>query len=107
MKKLTLCVMTFSLLLFSVPTHLNAAPETNPIVADSISMVETATVTALTARLDEIALIDRSKMRPAERRELRKEVRSINRQLKAVTNGGIYISAGTLLLVIILLIILL
>lgn len=100
--------MTFSLLLLAAPIQLNAsALDANPATADSITIAETAVSNTLTLRLEEISLIDKASLRPAERRALRKEVRSINKQLKAITNGGIYISAGTLLLVIILLIILL
>lgn len=108
MKKLTLCVMTFSLLLLAAPIQLNAAAlDSNPIAADSIAISEKAVVNTLTARLDEIALIDRTKLSPTERRELRKEVRSINKELKAANSGGVYVSVGALLVVIILLILLL
>ncbi len=108
MKKLTFCIITFSLLLLAAPVQLSAAGlAANPVTADSTAAAEAALVNTLTLRLDEIALIDRTSLRTAERRELRKEVRSINKQLRAINNGGIFISAGTLLLVIILLIILL
>jgi hypothetical protein len=107
MKKLTLCVMTFCLLLLVIPLQLKAAATgSNPVVPDSIEVIKTAEATTLLARLDEISSIDKSNLRPPERKELRKEVRSIKRQLKA-NSGGVYISVGTLLLVIILLILLL
>ncbi len=108
MKKLTICLMSFSLLLLAVPVQLNAATlDINPVAADSITIAETAVVNTLTARLDELSLIDKASLRPAERREMRREVRSINKQLNAINNGGVYISVGTLLLIIILLVILL
>lgn len=100
--------MSFSLLLLAVPVQLNAATlDINPVAADSITIAETAVVNTLTARLDELSLIDKASLRPAERREMRREVRSINKQLNAINNGGVYISVGTLLLIIILLVILL
>jgi hypothetical protein len=108
MKKFTLCLTFFSLLVLAVPAQLKAVVmEANLIEGDSATVTETALVNTLSARLDEIALIDKSSLRPAERRALRREVRSINKQLKAAVSGGVYISVGALLLVIILLILLL
>lgn len=106
MKKLLLSVMTFCLLLLLVPAQSNAATEPIPIIGDSIAVVETARVNALLARLGEISLIDRTTLRPPERKELRKEVRSIKKELRE-RGGGVYISGGALLIVIILLILLL
>lgn len=106
MKKQTLCLTAFCLLLSLVPAQLKAATEPIPAVADSVAVVDAAVVNALLARLDEIALIDRSSLRPPERKELRKEVRSIKNQLRE-QGGGVYISVGALLIVIILLILLL
>jgi hypothetical protein len=108
MKKLTVYAMTFGLFLLAIPIQLNAATlDSNPVAADSTALVGAALVNTLTIRLDEIALIDRTNLRPAERRELRREVRSINKQLKAANSGGVYVSVGALLVVIILLILLL
>ncbi|MCX6259357.1 MAG: hypothetical protein NTY95_00780, partial [Bacteroidia bacterium] len=60
----------------------------------------------LTLRLNEISAMDMSKLKSTEKKELRKEVRSIKRELKDIT-GGVYISAGLLILILVLLIILL
>ena len=89
-----------------VPTHLKAATA-EYAAPDSTGIVEIPAVNALLARLDEIALIDKATLRPPERRELRKEVRSIKNQLREGSGGGVYISVGALLIVIILLILLL
>jgi hypothetical protein len=56
-------------------------------------------------RLEEIKAMDVSTMSRKEKRALRKEVKHIEKSLN--TSGGIYISAGALLVIIILLIILL
>jgi hypothetical protein len=45
-------------------------------------------------------------MRSSEKRELRKEVKSINHKLREVS-GGVYVSVGVIILVVVLLIILL
>lgn len=60
----------------------------------------------LTKRIDVLQSIDRSELNRTEKRNLRKERKEINKELKAVS-GGVYLSVGVLLLVIILLIILL
>lgn len=56
-------------------------------------------------RLDEIKAMDKSDMNRSEKKELRKEVRAINKSL-AATNNGVYLSIGALLLIIILILIL-
>jgi hypothetical protein len=56
-------------------------------------------------RLKEIKLMDKSDMNRLEKKELRKEVRAINKSL-AATNNGVYISVGALLLIVILILIL-
>jgi hypothetical protein len=108
MKKFTLCLTFFSLLVLTVSAPLKAVTiDANLIEGDSVTVAEIALVHTLSARLDEITLIDKASLRPAERRALRREVRSINKQLKAADSGGVYISVGALLIVIILLILLL
>ncbi len=60
----------------------------------------------LIARLEEIKSMDKSDLGFSEKRQLRKEVRGIKHTL-ARDYGGVYISVGSLLVVIILLILLL
>ena len=61
---------------------------------------------ALTARLDEIKAMDMSAMTSIEKKQLRKEVRAIKSDLRQI-GGGVYISVGALILIILLLVILL
>jgi hypothetical protein len=56
-------------------------------------------------RLDEIKSIDRSELKASDRKELRKEKNSIKAKVRDFS-GGIYISAGAVILIIILIIIL-
>ncbi|MCH6201809.1 hypothetical protein MMU07_19675 [Aquiflexum sp. LQ15W] len=60
----------------------------------------------LVDRLEDIKTMDRSLMDRTEKKELRSEVREINEEIKR-NGGGVYLSIGALLLVIILLILLL
>jgi len=57
-------------------------------------------------RLNEIKEMNKSNLNSSEKKSLRKEVRSINRELKSM-NGGIYLSVGAIIIIILLLIILL
>ncbi len=99
-------MMTAFLLLSIVPTQLKAGTATSTVPMDSTKTAASAEVKVLTTRLDEINAMDKSNMRAPEKRQLRKEVRSIKSRM-AELGGGVYISVGALLIVIILLILLL
>ncbi|MBC7425547.1 MAG: hypothetical protein H7321_03335 [Bacteroidia bacterium] len=77
--------------------------------AESLTAVkpcDTAEVKSLLLRIDQINEMDKSSLKSSEKRELRKEVRTIKKRLSSV-GGGVYISVGALILILILLIILL
>ena len=63
-------------------------------------------VQQMTERLQEIKVIDKSSLTKSEKKELRKEVVEIKKEMKVIS-GGVYVSIGALLLILILLIILL
>lgn len=60
----------------------------------------------LNQRLEEIKGMDRSKMSRTERKALKREVREIRDEVKQIS-GGVYISIGAILILILLLILLL
>lgn len=60
----------------------------------------------LTQRLEQIRAIDTRELSRAERKALRTEVRTIKKELAAIS-GGVYLSVGALLLIALLLILLL
>ncbi len=64
-------------------------------------------VTELETRLHEIKAMDVKSMSRAERKTLRKEVNSIEKEMKTLDNGGVYISVGAIIIIILLLILLL
>jgi len=106
MKKIALCLITTCLLLTFYPVQSNAA---TPVASTSIVALkpaESAKAKALELRLTEINAMDKSNMKASEKKSLRKEVRSIKRQLNDI-GGGVYISAGAIILILILLIIIL
>jgi hypothetical protein len=111
MKKLkSLLCITGALLLFTfIPTQLisGTAPDpTDPNEKALAGTIESAEISALISRLEDIKEMDKSSMSSSQKQELRKEVREIKSILKA-DRGGIYLSGGALILVIVLLILLL
>jgi hypothetical protein len=107
MKKLLVCIMASVMLLGITPLQANAVaePATAPAVATPI-IAKTAETEELLLRLDEINEMDKSDLNFAEKKNLRKEVKSIKSELKE-RGDGVYISLGAALIIIILLIILL
>lgn len=64
-----------------------------------------AEVRVMIDRLEEIKAMDKSDLERSEKKALRKEVRAIKTQLRT-TGNGIYISAGALIIILLLIIIL-
>lgn len=109
MKKIVICLMATCLSLTFLPLQSIAA--TNPessslVVTKPPEPVESTEAKAMMKRLEEIKEMDMSKLKATEKKNLRKEVRETKRNLRDV-NGGVYVSAGALILIVILLIILL
>jgi hypothetical protein len=103
-------VFIVSLLLFFVfsPVQLHAEniaePPSNELSIDAEKAIKEVEI--LTARLHEINSIDKKNLTRAEKRDLRKEIKNIEQAL-TLNGGGVYVSVGALLLVIVLLIVLL
>ena len=111
MKKLAFYMATALLLIFLIPNQVKAGAGEDPVSAAPIETVDSdealsAESVALLARLEEINEMDKSNMTSAEKRELRKEVRQIDKAL-TIEGGGVYLSVGALIIVILLLILLL
>ena len=105
MKKVTFYLMMMVLSLSVVPTQMLAA-EKNPTSVSNNPKEVPAEVKVLLNRLDEIKAMDKSSLNSSEKKELRKEVRSIKAELKS-TGNGVYLSVGAIIIVILLLILLL
>src|SRR5204862_5342667 len=64
--------------------------------------IDAAEAQKLINRLEEIKAMDKSKLTRAERRALKKEVRAARKRLES--SGGVYLSVGVLIVIILLLI---
>jgi hypothetical protein len=99
-KLFILSVLTFSFFsLTSIQAKGDEKSEIKPTMTE-------AEIQVLVDRLEVIKTMDRSNMERSERKELRSEVREIKEEIKR-NSGGVYLSIGALLLVIILLVLLL
>lgn len=108
MKKFIFCLVATILSLTLIPVQSHAANKEDPSslpVSKPPETTESVEAKALLLRLDEIKAMDVSNLKATEKKELRKEVRSIKRELKDIS-GGVYISAGLLIVILIILIVL-
>ncbi|MBP4142152.1 hypothetical protein MW871_11200 [Flavobacterium sp. I-SCBP12n] len=105
MKKVTFYLMMMVLSLSFVPNQVLAA-EKNPTAISNNPKEVPAEVKVMLDRLEEIKAMDKSDLSSAEKKELRKEVRTIKADLKSSGNG-VYLSVGAIIIIILLLILLL
>lgn len=106
MKKSMLCMATTFVLLSSLPLQSMAVTGPDKPLTSSSKPLTTTEPDAATLRLEEINAMDKTNMTGVEKRQLRREVRSIKKQA-AIKGGGVYISGAALILIIVLLIVLL
>jgi len=106
MKKIVFCLMVACLSFTFLPLQSNAATVTEPSTAVDPKPAESAEAKALLLRLEEINKMDKEKMDPSEKKDLRKEVKSIKKNLRDI-GPGIYLSGAALIIIVILLIVLL
>lgn len=95
--------MAICLSITFLPIQLNASTTETPSPIVVLKPVVSAEANALVSRLDEIKYMDESTLSRSERKGLRKEVRSIQKNLHD-NYGGVYISVGALIIIILLLI---
>lgn len=106
MKKFIVCIATALLFVTIAPIQSKAETEKK---STSISSYENqpAEVKVLINRVNEINAMDKSSLSSTEKKELRKELRSIKRDVNRHSNGGVvYVSGGLIILIIVLIILL-
>jgi predicted transglutaminase-like cysteine proteinase len=104
MKESIMCAMMAMLSLSFIPMQAGATTISAPVTATG--SVESAEANVLLSRLEEIKKMDKSGLTSTEKRELRREVHSINHQLKKMS-GGVYLTVGAIIIIVLLLILLL
>lgn len=106
MKKIVFCLLVACLSFTFLPLQSNAATVTEPSSAVDPKPAASPEAKVLLLRLDEINKMDKAKMNPSEKKDLRNEVKSIKKNLRNL-GPGIYLSGAALVLIVILLIVLL
>jgi hypothetical protein len=101
MKKMLKAAFLLAVLTVAVPSFSNPFKSTRNVT----ERMDPADVQKLENRLKEISTMDIESMSRAEKKAMKKEVKAIKKKMDS--NGGIYISAGAVILIIVLLIILL
>jgi hypothetical protein len=104
MKKTALCLMTLGLSLTFHPLQTNAA--TIAAASTSIYSDSAEANNVLLLRLNEIKDMDKSNLSASDKKALRKEVRSLKKEVRS-NNNGIYLSVGAIIIIILLLILIL
>lgn len=112
MKKLTLALMTALMLFVFTPGQLMAAKKTKMVSSNTTmnTTVRSAETEARVARLNEIKAMDHSSLSSSEKKELRTENRSLKKEMNSsarATSGGLYVSVGAAILIVLLLVLLL
>ncbi|OIP01617.1 MAG: hypothetical protein AUJ98_03755 [Bacteroidetes bacterium CG2_30_33_31] len=105
MKKLTFYLITALMLLTFSPLETKAATIAAPEAVVIPKATESAEAKTLLVRLYQINELDKSSLNFKEKRQLRKEVKTIKSRLNEL-GGGIYFSAGAIIIILLLLLIL-
>ncbi|WP_131536552.1 hypothetical protein [Pedobacter nototheniae] len=95
-------------LIFSLGLSFNAAqaadkPAKNPT---ELTAEQTVQLEKIKSRVEEIREMDKSNLTRAERKALRKELKEMKNQARAIS-GGVYLSVGAIIIIILLLILIL
>jgi DNA gyrase/topoisomerase IV subunit A len=113
MKKTLYFIFSFVLIMIfsiststSFATNSENASEEVTIKADAENYLTKEEAEILTMRIEEIREMDKSTLNAEEKLELRTELKDIKKEIKRQQGGVIYISVGTVLLVLLLVLLL-
>jgi hypothetical protein len=104
MKKFSIGILTLALITTLSVVPMKAEELKAPIAPTE--KVNDEEIARLMSRLEEMKALDKKTMTSSEKKEMRKEIKSIEAELKQL-NGGVYISVGAIIIILLLLIILL
>jgi hypothetical protein len=103
MKKATIYFMFLLLSVTIMPTSVFATTTAHSTSISNNPKEVPPEVKIMLDRLKEIKDMDKSKMKRAEKKELRKEVKAIKATLRS-TNNGVYLSVGAIIIIVLLII---
>jgi hypothetical protein len=102
MKKKQFLIATVLVFVFSFSSVIAKEKNRKPSLTEN----QKARIEVITKRIDAIKSIDRSQLNLQERKNLRTELIEMKKELKS-TNGGIYLSVGAIIIILLILILLL
>lgn len=105
MKKIKMMALILCLAVSFVPSQVSAKDMMNRTMPIENPM-EAKRAEVLTQRLIEIKALDTKQLTKEQKKQLRQETKSIKKELKALS-GGVYLSAGAIIIIVLLLILLL
>lgn len=104
--KTNLVALTFMILLSAGTVSASIITDKPPTErTKELTDEQKARIQAIKKRVAEIRAIDRSTLSPAERKDLRQELKAMNKEARA--SNGVYLSIGAVIIIILLLILLL
>lgn len=98
-------MFTFGGMVLAAPTSPADLPDRK--TAELTEAEIEARLEMMRARVAEIRAMDKSELTRAERRALKKELREMNQQARSWGSGGVYLSVGAIIVIILLLILIL
>ena len=101
MKKATLSIVTAIIMAFAIPVKAG----TEPRVETTTPVTIPAEAQRMLDRLYEIQAMDLNSLNKAEKKQLRKEVKEIRHDLKAMS-GGVWLSATAIIIILLILVLL-
>ena len=104
MKKTALCLMITLMSFIAFPNSIMATETTSPALVENTEEIPEE-IKVMLDRLDEIKDMDKSALNRIEKKALRKEVRTIKKDIRASGNG-LYISSGAIIIILLVIIIL-
>lgn len=105
MKKTIFLVLVIMLSLSATVSAATKSPEKNAIPVKTENKLSEEELSRLNRRVEEIRDMDKTTLSAKEKRELRKELKEIKEDLRR-DGGYVYIGAGTIILIIILVVLL-
>jgi len=106
MKAKIYSLLTVLLLAFTFSSSVSAATAApdNPTKTEEEINIR---MNEMRERVKEIKELDKSDLSKQERKDLKKELREMNKEAKALGQGGVYLSVGAIIIIILLLILIL
>lgn len=106
MRKYITSLIAAVVLFIAVPASMRADTHTNQTTTNEAKANGAEQAKVLLSRLYKINAMDKSTLASAEKMQLRKEVKSIKQELKTL-DGGVYLSVGAIIIILLILILLL